>query len=212
MSDAVSRKVISRNEPVDSDEKPLIERCRKGDLAAIERLILQYQNRIFNTILKICGNADDAAELTQDTFVKIIEKIGDFEYRSSFYTWAFSIAVNLTISHCRRKQKVRFSSIDEAGGQDDSDAAPTLKEFLRDQTAPDPAALSQNTELCSLVMKMLGQLSDEHRAVLVLRDIEGMDYARIAQTLNIGVGTVKSRISRARSDLRELLESVLNEK
>ena len=198
-------------QPINFDEKSLIERCRQGDSAAIETLILRDQDRIYNTILKICGNPDDAAELSQDTFVKLIGRIGEFENRSSFYTWAFSIAVNLTISFCRRKQKIRFSSIDEASGQDDSDAAVALRDFLQDDASPDPAAISQNAELCGLVMKMLDQLSEEHRTILVLRDIEGMDYARIAETLNIGLGTVKSRLARARSNLRELLESSLNE-
>jgi RNA polymerase sigma-70 factor (ECF subfamily) len=212
VAEALKKEFFGSGKDIDTDEKVLIERCRGGDSAAIERLILQYQDRIYNTILKICGNPDDAAELLQDTFVRVIEKIGEFESRSSFYTWAFSIAVNLTISHCRRKGKIRFGSIDESGGQDDSDTAATLKEFLRDDKTPDPAAASQNDELCSLVMKMLRRLSEEHRAVLVLREIEGMDYARIAETLNIGLGTVKSRISRARCDLRELLESALNER
>jgi RNA polymerase sigma-70 factor (ECF subfamily) len=211
VAEAVGKKVANAGQPVDFDEKPLIERCRQGDLSAIETLILRYQDRIYNTILKICGNPDDAAELTQDTFVKIIEKIGEFEYRSSFYTWAFSIAVNLTISHCRRKQKVRFSSIDQTGQEDDFNASAAMRDFFRDESSPDPAALSQNAELCSLVIKMLNQLSDEHRIILVLRDIEGMDYARIAQTLNIGLGTVKSRLARARGNLRKLLEPSLNE-
>jgi RNA polymerase sigma-70 factor (ECF subfamily) len=212
VAEALKKEFFSSGKDIDTDERALIERCRSGDSAAVERLILQYQDRIYNTILKICANPDDAAELTQDTFVRVIEKIGEFENRSSFYTWAFSIAVNLTISHCRRKGKIRFSSIDESDGQDDSDTAAALKEFLRDDKSPDPADVSQNDELCSLVMKMLSRLSEEHRVVLVLRDVEGMDYAGIAETLNVGLGTVKSRISRARCNLRELLESALDER
>ncbi len=193
------------------DEPQLIERSRSGDSAALETLLLRYQDRLYNTILKITQNSDDAAELLSDSFVKIIESIGDFESRSSFYTWAFSIAVNLTISHCRRKQKVRFSSIDEQS-EDDSEGKAALKEVLLDKSVQDPAALSQNAELGRIVMQMLGQLSEEHRAVLVLRDIEGMDYAELAATLGISEGTVKSRLNRARNNLRELLESFVNEK
>ncbi len=119
--------------------------------------------------------------------------------------------MNLTISHCRRKQKVRFSSIDEQS-EDDSEGKAALKEVLLDKSVQDPAALSQNAELGRIVMQMLGQLSEEHRAVLVLRDIEGMDYAELAATLGISEGTVKSRLNRARNNLRELLESFVNEK
>jgi RNA polymerase sigma-70 factor (ECF subfamily) len=209
MSETVKKE--SKRQPAAPDEQELIERCRRGDSAAIETLLLRYQDRLYNTILKITGNSDDAAELLGDTFVKLIENIGDFESRSSFYTWAFSIAVNLTISHCRRKQKVRFSSIDEQD-ETDSEGKAALKEVLLDKSSPDPAALSQNAELCELTMKMLGRLSDEHRIVLVLRDIEGMDYTEVAATLGINEGTVKSRLNRARNNLRELLESFLDEK
>lgn len=210
MSETV-RKELKHRHSGSPDEPLLIERCRRGDTAAIETLILRYQDRLYNSILKICQNPDDAAELLHDTFVKLIENIGDFQSRSSFYTWAFSIAVNLTISHCRRKQKLRFSSLDEETETDNQGAA-ALKEFLLDKTSPDPAALSQNAELCSLAMKLLSKLSDEHRAVLVLRDIEGMDYAQVAATLNISEGTVKSRLNRARNNLRELLEFFIDEK
>lgn len=209
MSETVKKEFKRR--PVAPDELELIERCRRGDSAAIETLLLRYQDRLYNTIMKITGNSDDAAELLGDTFVKLIENIGDFESRSSFYTWAFSIAVNLTISHCRRKQKLRFSSIDEQD-ETDSEGKAALKEVLLDKATPDPAVLSQNAELGAIVMKMLGQLSDEHRVVLVLRDIEGMDYAEVAATLGISEGTVKSRLNRARNNLRELLESFLDEK
>ena len=206
------QKKRSRPDPMPAiDDVTLVARCQRGDSTAMEALIIRYQDRLYNTILKITQNPDDAAELTQDTFVKVLGKIGDFESRSSFYTWAFSIAVNLAISHSRRKQKIKFSSIDEQQQTDEHGAA-ALKEILSDKSSPDPAAISQNAELCELVVKLLERLSEEHRSVLVLRDIEGMDYEHIAQVLNIGIGTVKSRLSRARNNLRELLESFLNEK
>ena len=94
------------------DDAKLVEQCRRGDSAAMERLILKYQNRIYNIILKICANPDDAAELTQETFVKIIENLNKFECRSSFYTWAFRIAVNLTLNYCQRNAKLALRSLD----------------------------------------------------------------------------------------------------
>ena len=94
------------------DDSVLVERCRRGDSSAMERLILKYQNRLFNTILRICANPDDAAELTQETFVKIIEGIGRFQGKSSFYTWAFRIAVNLAINHSQRHKRIGFRSLE----------------------------------------------------------------------------------------------------
>jgi RNA polymerase sigma-70 factor (ECF subfamily) len=189
------------------DDAVLVQQCRQGDSAATERLILKYQNRIYNAILRICANPDDAAELTQDTFVKVIENIDKFEGRSSFYTWAFRISVNLTLNYCQRSIKLRSLSLD-AEDSDDSDAKGVLKKFLTDDNLPDPAVVAQNKELCRLVVKALRKLDDAQRAVIVLRDIEGMNYAQIAEVLDIELGTVRSRLSRARTNLREIMEGL----
>ena len=191
------------------DDAVLVEQCRRGDSAATERLILRYQNRIYNAILKMCGNADDAAELTQDTFVKVIENIDKFEGRSSFYTWAFRIAVNLTLNYCQRKARVGFRSLDAEDDEKDSQAKQVLKKFLADDSSPDPAVVAANKELCKIAVRTLMKLGDEQRAVVVLRDIEGMNYAQIAEVLDIELGTVRSRLSRARSNLREIMEAIL---
>lgn len=196
---------------IDIDDALLVEQCRLGRSAAMERLILKYQNRIYNIILKICANPDDAAELTQETFVKVIENIDRFEARSSFYTWLFRIAVNLTLNHCQRSVRLRTESLDAADDDHSEDGRQLLRDFLSDDSSPDPAAIAQNKELCRIALKALMGLDDVHRAVIVLRDIEGMDYARIAKVLGIELGTVKSRLSRARTNLRQILETVCNE-
>jgi RNA polymerase sigma-70 factor (ECF subfamily) len=198
---------------IDIDDALLVEQCRLGRSAAMERLILKYQNRIYNVILKICANKDDAAELTQETFVKVIENIDRFEARSSFYTWLFRIAVNLTLNYCQRNVRLRTESLDAAAADDDhgEDDRHLLREFLSDDSSPDPAAVAQNKELCRIALKALMGLDDVHRAVVILRDIEGMDYAQIARVLGIELGTVKSRLSRARTNLRQILETVCNE-
>lgn len=189
------------------DDAALVQQCRQGDSAATETLIRKYQNRIYNAILRICANPDDAAELTQDTFVKVIEKIDKFEGRSSFYTWVFRIGVNLTLNHCQRSVKLGFKSLDAEDNDNDKDKG-VLKEFLTDDSLPDPAVVAQNKELCRLVVKALMKLDDTQRAVVVLRDIEGMNYAQIAEVLDIELGTVRSRLSRARTNLREIMEAV----
>ena len=191
------------------DDSVLVERCRQGDSAALERLILKYQKRIYNVILRMCRNTDDAAELTQETFVKIIQKINEFEGRSNFYTWAFRIAVNLTLNYCQRGSRLDLKSLDREEVDRSRQTRRKLKELLTDDSCPDPAVLAQNKELCDIVMQSLMQLDDAHRAVIVLRDIEGMNYARIAEVLDIELGTVKSRISRARSNLRKIMEAIL---
>ncbi len=200
---------MTKTANINIDDAVLVERCRQGDSAAMERLILKYQNRIYNVILRMCRNTDDAAELTQETFVKIIEKINEFEGRSSFYTWAFRIAVNLTLNYCQRSVRLKHKSLDTEDDEHNRQARRELKEFLTDESCPDPAVVTQNKELCEIVVQSLMKLDDEHRAVLVLRDIEGMKYARIAEVLDIELGTVKSRLSRARSNLRKIMEAIL---
>jgi len=194
---------------INIDETVLVERCRRGDSAATERLILRYQNRIYNTILRICGNSDDAAELTQEVFVKVIENIDGFEGRSSFYTWIFRIAVNLALNCCSRNIRIGGKSLDSFDDEHAGQRADALRSFLSDESSPDPAVVAADRELSRLALKALEKLDDSHRAVIVLRDIEGLNYARIAEVLDIELGTVKSRLSRARSSLRHILEAFL---
>lgn len=194
---------------INIDDAVLVDMCRRGDSKAMERLILKYQNRIYNTILKICANTEDAAELTQDTFVKVIENIDKFEGRSGFYTWAFRIAVNLTLNYCKRNVRLDFRSLENSDDEHDGQGRTALKEFLTDESSPDPAAVVINKELAEIAVKALMKLDDWQRAVIVLRDIEGMNYAQIADVLGIEHGTVKSRLSRARNAFREILEAVI---
>ena len=193
---------------INIDDAVLVEQCRQGDSEAMERLILKYQNRVYNVILKMCANADDAAELTQETFVKVIENIDKFEGRSSFYTWAFRIAVNLTLNYCHRSGGLGLKSLDAEDDEHYGQARQQLKEFLSDDSSPDPAAVAANKELCAIVVKTLTKLDEAQRTVVVLRDIEGMSYAQIAKVLDVELGTVRSRLSRARSNLREIMEAI----
>ncbi len=194
---------------INIDDAVLVRQCWQGDSAAIERLILKYQNRIYNVILKICADPDDAAELTQDTFVKIIENIENFQGRSSFYTWAFRIAVNLTLNYCRRNVRIGFSSLDAEQVPYNSQPGRLLKELLSDDSSLDPAVVAQDNELCQILVESLKKLDDAQRAVVVLRDIEGMNYNQIANVLDIELGTVRSRLNRGRKKLRQILEAIL---
>lgn len=196
-------------EGISTGDSLLIEQFRRGDPAAMERLIVKYQNRIYNVVLRICADPDDAAELTQETFVKILENLGKFEGRSSFYTWAFRIAVNLTLNYCQRNAKLAVRSLDTEEEQYSGPARQALKELLSDDSSPDPEAVAQDRELHEIAIAALNKLDEAHKAVLVLRDIEGMSYARIAEVLGIEIGTVRSRLSRARTKLKDILEAIL---
>ncbi len=190
------------------DDSTLVRQCQRGDSDAMSCLIVKYQDRVYNTILKICQNHDDAAELTQDTFVKVLENMSSFRGKSSFYTWLFRVAVNHTLNYCKRRFKLSPVSLDAENDQFEEGKG-KLAAVLADPNGVDPAAVAQQKELSQIVVNLIGRLQQEHRVVLVLRDIEHMSYAEIAEVLKIETGTVKSRLSRARAKLRELLETVL---
>jgi len=190
------------------DDSTLVRRCQRGDSDAMSFLIVKYQDRVYNTILKICRNHDDAAELTQDTFVKVLESIGSFRGKSSFYTWLFRVAVNHTLNYCKRRFKLSPVSLDAENDQIEESKG-KLAAVLAAPDGLDPAVVAQQKELSQIVVNLIGQLAQEYRVVLVLRDIEQMTYAEIAEVLRIETGTVKSRLSRARAKLRQLLETVL---
>jgi RNA polymerase sigma-70 factor (ECF subfamily) len=196
---------LDRNsENISLNDTVLVKQCQRGDADAMGRLIIKYQDRLYNTILKICGNPDDAAELTQETFVKVLESIGSFRGESSFYTWLFRVGVNLALNFCGRRLRLGMRSLDASSGQQES----SLASSLPDTREIDPAKVAQNQELVGHVLAALEKLDDNQRAIVVLRDIEGQNYEQIAQILQIEIGTVKSRLSRARTALRELLQTV----
>ncbi len=187
----------------------LVEQYRGGDQGALEKLIIKYQGRIFNVILRICANRETAAELTQDTFVRIIENLHRFRGDSSFYTWAFRIAVNLTLNFIRRQKQVNMVSLDKPVVGDRDEARTSLRNYLAGDSKAEPFIVAQSKEAVELIIKAMMNLEQSQRAVIVLREIENMDYAHIASVLEIEIGTVKSRLSRARATLRANLEAIL---
>lgn len=190
------------------DDTTLVRQCQNGDLEAMSCLIVKYQDRVYNIILKICQNRDDAAELTQDTFVKVLENINSFRGKSSFYTWLFRVAVNHSLNYCKRRFKLSPVSLDADNDQIEESKG-KLAAVLAAPSGLDPAVAAQQKELTQIIVNLIGQLQQEYRVVLVLRDIEQMSYTEIAEVLRTEIGTVKSRLSRARTKLRELVETVL---
>lgn len=188
------------------DEAALVSQAMAGNMPAVEKLIIKYQDRIYNTILKICGNEADAAELAQDSFVKAIQSLKDFRAQSSFYTWLFRIAMNHTLNFCKKSNRVNFESLQT---EIDAEAGTQLKDYLVDNNSIEPSELAAKKEVSTLLLKAIEKLDPQQRAVIVLRDIEQMSYGEIAQTLDMEVGTVKSRIARGRKNLREIIEAAI---
>ncbi len=196
------------SQPVAFEDTALLEQCRRGDMQAFGSLVAKYQDRVFNVILRICQNPADAEELAQETFLKALEGIETFRGRSRFYTWLFRIAVNAAISHQRRAGRIRFHPLPDVDGM--AQPAPLhgaagLGRRPRDPR-PDQAAITRENHQC--VLRALTDLEEEFRVVVVLRDIEDMDYKQIARVLDVPAGTVKSRLHRGRLILREKLSAM----
>jgi RNA polymerase sigma-70 factor, ECF subfamily len=191
------------------DDALLVEQVRSGDMAAFSRLVTKYQDRVVNTCWRISGNMDDAQDLAQEAFLRAMQSIEAFQQKSGFYTWLFRIAVNLSISHRRKAARVVKLSLHGPDGRwrSDHQAAKLVGRVTRD--SDEPSSRLSAKETTALVTEGLEQLDDEYRSVIVLRDIEGFDYQQIAEILEMPIGTVKSRLHRARMDLRGRLAPVL---
>ena len=185
------------------EDERLVNRCRQGNMPAFGQLIEKYQDRLFNGILKIVNNYDDAQELTQEAFVRSLKNIGKFRGQSGFYTWLFRIGINLAINHHRRHKSIPFSALQNRQNTDGTQAQ-GLAEMIEDtsKTAEQQLVLSEDHDQ---ILNTLATLDNNSRAVVVLRDIEGLNYAQIARVLDIPAGTVKSRLARARSAIRVAL-------
>ncbi len=188
------------------DESFWVEQARAGDMNAFSRLLTRYQDRILNTCWRMCGNIEDARDLTQETFLQAIRSIQSFQQKAGFYTWLFRIAVNLCLSHSRKASRTPKLSLYDGDGQLGTETHVVGRRTT--EPAPSPLARASAREIENIVLAELERLDDEHRAVIVLRDIEGFDYQQIAEILEIAVGTVKSRLHRARLELRGRLGQV----
>ena len=197
-------------QPIVFEDAALVRRFRHGDMQAFGSLVAKYQDRIFNMILRMCPNRAEAEELAQEAFLKAMQRIDQFRGRSRFYTWLFRIAANLTISHRRRAARLRFRSIDSLEELYGSQAH-SLTTQLAERRYPRPETMAIAAETQRRILAALDELDEEFRIVLVLRDIEEMDYAQIAAVLDVPVGTVKSRLHRARLTVRDRLKDLLSE-
>ena len=191
---------VGNCEPAVNDDAQLIDETLAGKSEGFGQLVRKYQDRLYNTILHVVGCREDARDVVQDAFVQAFVKLDTFQRSSAFYTWLYRIAFNVAVSHRRRKRAIlsveRTREVTGDEPIDDGDA---------------PGDRLEQTERSRQVRQALARLSEDHRAVLVLREIDGCCYETIADILDLPVGTVRSRLHRARLQLRDQLQEVLKQ-
>jgi RNA polymerase sigma-70 factor (ECF subfamily) len=182
-----------------TDDLQIISKFKEGERLAFEDLILKYQDKIYNLCRHMLGNAHDAEDAAQDTFIKAYQNLNNFKPNASFYTWLYRIAVNTCLDY---KKRPFFESIFKH-------SAETEESFQeRASGEPSPEKLYENKLLGVALYKSLARLSPKLRAAIILKEIEGLSYEEVAEVLDVSSGTVKSRISRAREELKRLMKEI----
>lgn len=191
-------------EAPDPSDASLVERSRAGDSSAFDELVTRYRGRVYAMIMNMVRNDADAWDLAQDVFVKAWRALPKFEARASFFTWLYRITYNVTCDWIRRRRLESAGEFDDAMGRESAvPGAPTLPSRV---AGPDEHL--ESGEVLSRIHDALGELSEPHRAVILMREVDGMKYEEIAEALGCSVGTVMSRLFYARRRLQALLEDV----
>lgn len=192
--------------PVDEkSDETLVRRSQAGDLSAYDDLVRRYQERIYATVYHMTSNHEDATDLAQDTFVKAWQAIGHFKGDSSFYTWIYRIAVNRTINFLKqRKNRNNHLSLNDLDTNAEHD--PDLLALVSESTPRREAGLAEIQQRLNVALQ---KLSEEHRTVVVLHDVQGMAHDEIAQILKCNPGTVRSRLFYARQQLQAWLADLV---
>jgi len=183
---------------VSADDRRLIAESLQGDTTAFGELVRRYQERLYNSVYRLLDNAEDAQDVVQDAFLNAYQSLDGFKGDSLFFTWLYRIAVNTAIS-LKRKQRVTVRMDWGRNGE------PTLEPHDPSAESRPGHALEQAEQGCQ-IRDALSRLSPEHRAVLVMKDMEGQKYETMAEILQVPIGTIRSRLHRARLELRGLLE------
>jgi len=183
-----------------SDDMVLVKSCQNGDLYAFDTLMQKYEKKVYSLCYRMSRNPDDAADLAQEAFTKVYKALPSFRGQSSFSTWLYRIVTNTCLDERRRRDsRPSTVSIDKPLETEEGEMALTLP-----CSDPDPLTVAVNLELQNEINELLAMLPPDQRLVLVMRDLEGYSYLEIADALQVTMGTVKSRLNRARSRLRDL--------
>ncbi|MEM9074743.1 MAG: sigma-70 family RNA polymerase sigma factor [Myxococcota bacterium] len=199
-----SKPVKKANAEERERDKLLVRQVQKGDEGAFRELFDRYHRRAFAVAFGVVKNKQDALDVVQDAFIKVHKHIHSFQGTSSFYTWLYRIVMNLSIDHVRRAKKGRDLDYDDKVRREDSDVAgdgailPTILDA-------NPRKTVLRRELAEAIQKALADLPDYHRAVIMLREVEGLSYEEMAKILKVPKGTIMSRLFHARRKMQELL-------
>lgn len=194
-----SRRRLTKKRIVSGDDDRLIADCLKGQTAAFGELVRRYQDRLFNTVFRLVDSAEDAQDVVQEAFLHAYQSLDRFKGDSQFFTWLYRIAVNSAISLKRKQRTVVSLHVDREG----QGSVPEPHD-VSDLSQPDLALERADEE--RRIQAALNRLSPEHRAVLILKDLEDQKYETMAEILQVPIGTIRSRLHRARLELREVLE------
>jgi RNA polymerase sigma-70 factor, ECF subfamily len=193
---------VSDAHPVDIDDQALIERCRNGDVAAFEPLVEKYRNRVWRLAFNVLRDREDAWDVTQEAFIRAWQALGSFRGQSAFYTWLFRIVVNVASDRARQRAARGRAFGTERVPEEDWERA-----MIDHGAAPDDEA--RRAEERERITRALAALSEQHRTIIMLSDLEGLSYREIAEVLDIPMGTVMSRLHNARKRLRDVLGPML---
>lgn len=184
---------------MEPDDRQLVEDARRGDAVAFRELVIRHQRRAYAVALGMVHDSDDARDICQEAFLKVHKSLATFEGDAQFFTWLYRIVVNLAIDHLRKKrgQKVEF---DDAQSHEEDEGGITPH-----RTGFDPARALLDKELRKQILGALEKLSPAHRTVLVMREVEGMSYQEMADSMKCSIGTIMSRLFHARKKMQALL-------
>ena len=183
-----------------SDESVLVDAARNGDVGAFEQLVRRYDRNVFRIAQHITQNQEDAEDVVQDAFLKAFQNLGQFQGKSKFYTWLVRIAVNEALTRLRRRRPERMVSLDEEVRTEEDSTPREVADW-----SPNPEQLYSQAELKDILSKTIQGLPPGFRTVFVLRDVEALSTEETAEALNLSIPAVKSRLMRARLQLRDRL-------
>ncbi len=186
------------------EDVELVQAILDGDPSAYRGLVERYQGRVYALICGMVRDREEARDLTQDAFIKAYKNLERFRLESSFYTWLYRIAMNVAIDHLRKMKKRQHEAFDEGIASKDSDGT-----LIAAHDRANPAKELHRRQLNEQIFDALETLSPDHRQVILLREIEGLSYEEIAETMDIPEGTVMSRLFYARRKLRDVLKEHL---
>ncbi len=182
-----------------TDDQKLVEEAKAGDRRAFRELYERYQRRVYSIAYGYLRNQEDALDVLQEAFVKVHRNIDRFEGQSSFYTWLYRIVANLSIDHLRKKKRRRDVPFEERRDNDATVATLPMARF------GDPRRAAHSHEIMQAIEAAMSELSDNHRAVLVMREVQGLSYTEMAQAMNCSKGTIMSRLFHARKNIQAVL-------